>query len=165
MSKYKPLFLVVLLCTSQVSALAESKPLELKWNEAGTMIVGQRVELTLADGSKVKGEAAAVREDALVMDVRKSSGEKAYPKGSATIPLSSIGLIRLERTRSSWGRSMGTIVGVLGGVVLGGYAALHTDSPPAGITVFLAIAAGTSIAGYFTGKQLDRRVTLIKIVP
>ena len=163
--KCQALFLIVLLCASQVSALAESKPLELKWNEVGTMIVGQRVELTLADGSKVKGEAAAVREDSMVIDVKKSTGEKKYAKGSATIPLSSIGLVRLERTRSSWGRSMGTIIGVLGGLVLGGFAAAHTDGAAAGISVFLVIAAGSSITGYFAGKELDRRVTLIKIVP
>jgi hypothetical protein len=60
---------------------------------------------------------------------------------------------------------MGTIIGVLGGLVLGGYAAAQTDGAPAGISVFLVIAAGSSIAGYFTGKELDRRVTLIKIVP
>ncbi len=157
--------MVVLLCWSSVSALAESRPLELKWNEVGPMVVSQRVELTLADGSKVKGEAAAVREDSFVIDVKKSSGGKKYEKGSATIPLSSIGLIRLDRTKSSWGRSMGTIIGVVGGLVLGGYAAVHTDGAAAGISVFLAITAGTSLVGYFTGRELDRRVTLIKIVP
>ncbi len=158
-------FLLALLCAGQSNAFSESKPLELKWNELGSMIVGQRVELMLADGTDIKGEAVAVREDTLVMDVRKASGESHYAKGSATIPRGSIGLIRLDRKRGSWGRTMGTVVGVLTGLVLGGYTAAHTNSAGAGIPVFLGIASGVSIAGYYTGKELDRRITLIKIVP
>jgi hypothetical protein len=60
---------------------------------------------------------------------------------------------------------MGTVVGVLTGLVLGGYTASHTNSAGAGIPVFLGIASGVSIAGYYTGKELDLRITLIKIVP
>jgi hypothetical protein len=164
-SRYRFAFLVALLCASQSSGFSKSKPLELKWSELGTMIVGQRVELMLADGTDIRGEAVAVREEALVMDVRKASGETVYQRGSATIPRGSIGLIKLDRRRGSWGRTMGTVVGVLSGLVIGGWAAAHTDSARAGIPVFLSVASGISVAGYYTGREIDRRVTLIRIVP
>jgi hypothetical protein len=62
-SKLQAAILAALLLASQTSGLAESKPLELKWGELAPMIVGHRVELTLTEGGKVKGEAVVVRED------------------------------------------------------------------------------------------------------
>jgi hypothetical protein len=57
-------------------------------------------------------------------------------------------------------------VGVLSGVVLGGYvAAVTADSAGAGISTFLGIASAGTVGGYYVGKQLDKQVTLIKIVP
>jgi hypothetical protein len=74
-------------------------------------------------------------------------------------------LIKLERKRGSWSRTLGTVAGVLTGLVIGGYTAAHTDSAGAGIPTFLGIASGISIAGYYTGREIDRRITLIRIPP
>jgi uncharacterized protein YcfJ len=146
--------------------LAESRPLELKWGELSPIIGGQQVQLVLPEGTAIQGEAIAVREEALVMDVKSTSNAKAYPKGSATIPRASITLIQVERRRGSWGRKLGTVVGVLSGLVLGGYVAAETaDSAGPGIATFLGIASAGTVGGYYVGKELDRRVTLIKIVP
>jgi outer membrane lipoprotein SlyB len=107
-----------------------------------------------------------VREEALVMDVRGTSNAKAYPKGSATIPRASVTLIQVERRRGSWGRKLGTVVGVLSGLVLGGYVvAKTTNSDGPAIATFLGIASAGTVGGYYVGKELDRQVTLIKIVP
>ena len=164
--KFQAAILAALLCVGQTSGLAEIKPLELKWSELPPMVVGHRVELTLTEGGKVRGEAVVVRDDAFVMDVRGSSGERAYPNGSASIPRNSVVMIKLERARGSWGRSIGTVIGVMAGLVLGGYASyVATDSAGAGIPLFLGVASATAIAGYYAGRGLDRRVTLIKIVP
>jgi uncharacterized protein YcfJ len=146
--------------------LAESRPLELKWGELSPIIGGQQVQLVLPEGTAIQGEAIAVREEALVMDVKRTSNAKAYPKGSATIPRASVTLIQVERRRGSWGRKLGTVVGVLSGVVLGGYVVAETaHSVGAGTGVFLGIASAGTVGGYYVGKGLDRQVTLIKIVP
>ena len=146
--------------------LAESRPLELKWGELSPIIGGQQVQLVLPEGTAIQGEAIAVREEALVMDVKSTSNAKAYPKGSATIPRASVTLIQVERRRGSWGRKLGTVVGVLSGVVLGGYVVAETaHSVGAGTGVFLGIASAGTVGGYYVGKGLDRQVTLIKIVP
>src|SRR6266404_1859641 len=97
--KYRVLFSIFLLCGGQTTGLAESKPLELKWTELAPIIQGRRVELVLKQGPKIKGEAVVVREDSLVMDVKKVSGGKPYQKGSAAIPRTAIRSIKLERTR------------------------------------------------------------------
>jgi hypothetical protein len=153
---------LMLLC--QTGSLAESKPMELRWNELAPLIVGHRVEVILTEGPKVRGEIIAVREDALVLDV--TSRVKGYEKGNASLPRTSISLVKVERTRGSWGRTMGTVVGVMSGVVLGSYVVAKTSGPfGAAVPVFLGTASAVSIAGYFTGREIDRRATLIRVMP
>jgi hypothetical protein len=155
-----------LLCLSCANASAESKPLELKWNELASMIVGHVVQMALPDSTIIEGEAISAREDALLMDINRTSDSSVYPKGNARIPKASVQLIQLERRRGSWGRNLGTIIGVLSGVVLGAYVAgTRTHSAKAGIPTFLGIAGGVSVGGYVVGRGLDKRTTLIKIVP
>ncbi len=158
------IFLIALLGLGQKGARAESKPLEMKWNELAPMIGGHRAALVLTDGATVKGEVVAVREDSILMDV--SSAVRGYTKGSGSIPRNSVSLIRLQRTRGAWGRTLGTVIGVLGGVVVGGYvAATSTNRAATGIPVFLGVASGISVAGYYAGRGLDKRITQIKVVP
>ena len=156
----------VVFCLVGTMAQAESKPLELRWNELAPLISGHVVNLTLSAGGSVRGEVAAVRDDSLVIDVRNSSDSKAYPKGSGSVPRSSITLIKAERTHGSWGRSIGTTLGVLTGLGVGGQVAVNSaDSAGAGIAIFLVVAGAISVGGYFLGRSLDRKVTTIRIVP
>jgi hypothetical protein len=158
--------LAALLWVGQVSGLSQTKPLELRWNELAAMIAGHTVELTLTNATFVRGEAVAVREDMLIMDISKTSMTSGYQKGNGVIPRSAIDLIRLDRTRGSWGRTLGTVVGVLTGMAIGGWtAAAHTNSAGAAIPTFLGITAGISVAGYYAGREIDRKATLIRVVP
>ena len=164
-ANYCACFLIVGLCVAQQSAVAQSKPLELKWNELASMIVGHHVEVSLPGNGSVSGEAIAVRQDTLVIDVRRSSGPKAYPAGSAELPRTDIGVIKLRRTSGSWGRTLGTVIGVVAGLGGGGYAASHTDSGGAAVGVVVAVTSAAAVGGYYAGRSLDRRVTLIRLVP
>ena len=164
--KYRAVLSILLLCAGQTAGLAESKPLELKWTELAPMIAGQRVELALTQGSKVKGDVVVVREDSIVMNVTKVSAAKTYQKGSAVIPRGAIRLIRVENTRGGWGRNLGTTIGVLTGILVGGYVAgTTTQSAGAGIPLFLVIASALTVGGYHAGKRLDVRVVSIRIMP
>jgi hypothetical protein len=163
---HRVLILGILLCLWCANASAESKPLELKWNELASMIIGHVVQMALPDGTIIKGEAISVREDALLMDINRTSDSSVYPKGNARIPKASVQLIQLEKRSGSWGRNLGTVIGVLSGVVVGAYVAgTRTNSAEAGIPTFLGIAGGVSVGGYVVGRGLDKRTTLIKIVP
>ena len=58
------------------------------------------------------------------------------------------------------------MIGLLGGMTVGTYVAVEkTNSTGAGTATFLGIAAGMGVAGYFAGRELDKRVTHIKVVP
>lgn len=82
------------------------------------MVQGHRVELTLTGGTRVTGDVAGIRDDAMVFDVKKTSDAKAYPKGNASIPRGSIELVNLKRRSGVLGRTLGISLGVLSGLVV-----------------------------------------------
>jgi hypothetical protein len=148
---------MVALLLSQSTAMAAPKPVEVKWSELGAIISGRTVELILLEGPKLRGDVDAVREDALVLDVTKTSDVKAYPKGGATIPRASVTTLKLERPRGHWGRTVGSLGGLMAGAALGGLGDNLTAA-------FYGAVAG-SIAGYYIGKAADKKGTVIRIVP
>src|SRR6188768_2123167 len=155
--------LITLYCGGDSAITAESKALEVTWKELAPLISGYQVTLELIDGVRVTGEVIAVREDSILMDV--STAVKTHAAGNGLIPRKTIALIHLRRTHGSWGRGMGTVLGVMGGIVLGGYAASKTNSAGAGIPAFIGISSGGGLSGYYAGKLLDTRVTHMKVVP
>lgn len=141
-------------------------PLELRWSELAALLPGHRVTVTLIDHRRVEGEAIAVRDEALVVDVRRSSDSAGYPRGNGSIPRTSVALIGLERMRGASGRTLGTVVGVLAGITAGGYiAGTATDSAGAGIPLFLGIATAMTFGGHAIGGMADRRMTWIRVIP
>ncbi len=123
------------------------------------------MELSAPGGVQLRGEVISVREDSLVLDVSRSSDTARYPKGSASIPRASIRELSVDRSRGSAGKTLGTIIGVITGVIGGAYiAGTTTDSAGAGIPLFIALASGITIAGYYIGKSADRHTTLIRVV-
>jgi hypothetical protein len=159
-------FMMALICSGQALVHGAGQEMGLKWSELAPLISGHSIELVTPEGVLIGGEVISVREDALLMDVRKTSDSKAYSKGNNVLPRTSITVINLERTRGAWGRSIGTVIGVLSGITVGGYVAItRTRSAERGIPTFLGISSGTTLAGYYLGKSLDKRVTQIRIIP
>ena len=145
---------------------ASTGVLELRWSELAPLLQGTRVDITLTDGTMLHGEILALRDDGLVMDVSSSSKETTYRRGSGMVPRVAVSLIRLERSRGAWGRHLGTVIGVLSGVVIGAYVTGRAaDSASLGIPLFLSVASGITVAGYYGGRRLDRRVTTIRVMP
>lgn len=137
-----------------------AKPLELRWNELAPMVAAQRVEVALADGRIVKGEAIAVRDEALLVDAATK------PKGSTSIPRVEISQITVKRTNGSGGRIAGTILGVFVGTWIAGYTATSvTDSAGVGVPLFIGLTTLISVGGYYAGKSADTKVTRITIIP
>ena len=158
--------LTAVLLTCQSMAMAESGPVELKWSELSFHIQGRDIGLVLPDGTSLNGEVEAVREDALVLNVKSTSAAAAHPKGNAVIARDSVGVLSLKESRAKWGRTIGVALGSITGATLGGYVAgTHANSPGAGVSTFLVITAAGTLAGYFLGKSADRRVKHIRVVP
>lgn len=148
------------------AVLASANQLELKWNELGPVIAGHQVKLVLPGGAEIQGEAIAVREDTLLLNVKKTSDHRSYPRGQNAIPRASVTTLQFEIIRGSGGRTIGVIVGALGGLILGGDLVAHTaHSEAAAISSFFGISTVSAIAGYYAGKTSDRRVTTVRILP
>ncbi|HUS08135.1 MAG TPA: hypothetical protein VMZ52_17665 [Bryobacteraceae bacterium] len=145
--------LTAMLCSGAVAADQKSQPVALKWSELARLVQGRQVEIKLPDGATLKGEAVVVREDALVI-------------GNTTVPRASLTLIKLQRPHGSWGRKLGTVLGSLTGLVVGGYVASRVaDSAGSGIPLFLGMASAGTLGGYYLGRAIDHRTTWIMVLP
>jgi hypothetical protein len=158
--------LVAFALVGQSAAMAAPRPLELKWSELSSTLRGRTIQLTLPEGAIVSGEVIVVREDSLVLNVRKTSDPKSYSKGNAAIPRAAVTVLSMTESRGHWGRKIGSGLGTFSGVLAGAYVVAKTEpSGGAGLAVFGAITAAGTIGGYFLGRAADTRVTLIRVVP
>lgn len=164
MKSYLALALAMALVSG--SAQAESAPVELKWSELGAVAIGHDVEFTTKEGVTLRGNVVSVRPEELVLEAKHMSNPKLFPKGGATIPRASVGTLRIVKIKAAWGRRLGTTLGLVAGLTLGGYTAAKTGShsDAALLTTFLGITGATTVAGYFLGRSADRKVTVIRIV-
>jgi hypothetical protein len=114
----------------------------------------------------VTGEVIVIREESLVVNVRKTSDPKAYPRGNAAIPRKSVTVLSMTESNGRWGRKIGSGLGTLSGVLAGGYVAGKTaSSAGSGLAIFGVITAAGTLGGYFIGKSADAKATLIRVVP
>jgi len=111
-------------------------------------------------GATIRGEVAAIREDALVLDVKSTSDAKAYPKGNATVPRGPVSMLRLQRERPS--RSLERA----------GVRCLYAVDTTADwnnggevLAMFVVVAGAVAVAVYFVGRELDSGTTEIRVVP
>lgn len=120
----------------------------LHWEELAPLVVGNRVDSVLTDGTRVKGKVLAVRPDALVLD------SKAHE-----VPRASISVLRVTKTSATW-RAVGTSVGTgLGMLIAIPYGAITRDFGGS-----VAIAAGGAGLGYLAGHSADHQVRIIRVI-
>jgi hypothetical protein len=154
--------------------LAEgSAPTHIRWENL-PLVKGQTVRIFLPGGF-ISGKASTVEADALVVDVRKTSDPKTYPKGMLRVPREKLHRLEMQ-TKGKTGRilltSLGTFLGSVAGFVaqagIDGCGFLndcpHGHSAGAGAAAF-GIAAVGVVGGYFAGNVLDKRWTAIEILP
>lgn len=164
----RPCVSIVLSLALTAASLVEAtpKPVELRWSELEGAVKDQTVEFTTKEGVTLRGDVLSVRPDALVMNARRTSNAKLFPKGGATVPRASIQTLRIIKVKSSWGRNLGVTTGVIAGLGLGGYAAAKSNqSGGTSLAIALVLTGVVSFAGYALGKQADTRTTVIQIIP
>ena len=154
--------LVVEIAAGVRSALAQ--PVENRpWSEM-VIVVGHEVSLSLPDGY-VEGKALGVTQNALQLDVRKTSNEDLYAEGPTTIARSLITVVRMRRGDNRAPRVASQTLGQA--AVFGGLAGLGARNGLRGGLRNVGVQLGAAAAGVALGRKLDNRTveTVIRIVP
>jgi hypothetical protein len=156
-----------LLCAG--AACAGQAEQMLKWRDLGPRIVDETVALVLPDGTSVRGKARAVDSAGLHLRVTKTSNKRVMPQGEQVIPRRSVSVLHMTeyRTAGRWAATLGAmaVAGTIAGVKIGG-AGLY-EGTVVYIVPAVAVAGtlGAGVGGYYFGKALDKRVTVIRVVP
>lgn len=164
MNRHWPLALGLLLVFGRGLAAAD-ETVETKWNALRPLIVNQKIALELPDGTEIQGKTLAVGPDGLRMKVSKTSNRKVMRKGERMIPRASVSVIRMTQ-HYGFARLL-----VPAGVAAASVALVATrdiDIYEGSLVVVVpAVAAsgiaGGTIAGYYVGKRIDRKVTFIRV--
>lgn len=166
MSKLAILPALLLLALPGLNAQEAARPVQLSWGELAPIIGNHKVKLALPDGAVISGEAITVREDALVLDVKQTSNTTTYPKGYTPVPRDSVSLLQVERRSRNGTRAITTTVGVISGVIGGGYIAAKIADQTAGgfLGAWAGVASASSVGAYLIGKKIDTHTTYIKVV-
>lgn len=158
--------LTALLALDFFPASSGTAPGAIRWNELAALVVGRNVLVPLVEGVVVEGEALSVRDNSLMLDIGKTSDAVHYPRALTSIPRSSVSEVRLTAYRGSGGRILGSVLGILAGLIAGAEVAIHgAHSEAAGVFTFSAVSAGCTFGAYYLGKRADRHTTRLLIAP
>lgn len=145
-----------------------ASPVHVQW-EGLSFVTGKMVRIALPGGAVITGEATGVEPDALLVDVKSTTGAKAYPKGPARVPRATLRRFEI-RTKGKAFRILGTVLGSGAGLIAGAFAAigiqggiLGDKNGGAAGAAFCGIWAGGTIAGYLAGNAADKRWTPVEI--
>ncbi len=141
------------------------KRAELTWDELAAFVVEKQISTVLPDGAKLRGEVLAVRPEALVLDVQKSSRKKIHPLGQTEIARTDISEISVIRHQAAIFRVFGGVLGGIGGLFASTGIAIATDSAAVAIPAVILLIPASAVAGYYAGKLADRRISHITIRP
>lgn len=149
----------------QASRASQKTPGRLHWSELAPIVVDRKIQTTLPDGTRIQGQALAIRPEALVMEITKTSNRKVHPKGQAEIPRASVMELAVIKDKGP-GKLIGGILGTVGGFALAGALIVASDGNAAvGWTSLLGVVPAAAAGGYYAGRAVDRRVTRIVIAP
>jgi len=148
-----------------LSLAAGATKVEVRWNQLSSLVLGHTVTLVLPGGTSVAGDVVAVRDDALALEIRKTSDSKVQPKGTAAIPRASVTTLQITDTKGTGGRILGVVVGVVVGMVAGGEIVAHSNTTEAAaVATFTGVAVAGAVGGYVAGRSIDSKTTIIRVV-
>jgi hypothetical protein len=106
-------------------------------------------------GDRQKSEGRhAVQNDALAVDISKTSNKSTYPKGKFLVPRATLQTFSIDQPRGR-GKLVGVAVGGGVGVVLALVAAIPYAKAYRGALIGGAVAL--PVGGYFLGRAADSR--------
>ncbi len=144
----------------------------VKW-EGLWAVVDQTVSIATPGGAVITGQAAGVESDALVVEVKKTTDPKAYPKGTVRVPRATLHVFQMRNGGRKF-RILGTALAGSAGFVSGAAAFYRppkmsldehgVNKRSEGEGAVIGVAAAGAAVGYLAGNAADRRWKTIKVV-
>ncbi len=141
------------------------KHYRLEWGDLAAIIADQKVSLVLPDATRLQGKVLAVEAQALALDITKTSDRRAHPKGRASIPRTSVSVLRLSKPGGHVWQIVGGILGTFGGLAAGGLLAWKSDNFATQLGIVVGAGALGGVGGWWGGRVSDRRTLVIEVVP
>ena len=142
---------------------SNSRQVQITWDELSALVVDRRISTTLPDGTRLDGDALAVRPEALVLDVHKTSNKRQYPKGQMEIPRAAVSEVRVIRLGGPFMRIIGGFAGGFGGAFGATGLGLIIDSAAVLVPALLLGIPLSAVGGYYLGKLVDTHTTRLVI--
>ena len=147
-----------------LTSLACAEDLVLPWNEIPrTMVENRNVDLSLADGSTVHGQALAVTPTGLHMRIDRAGRNSGRSVGEADVPAAEITMMKVDRSGTR-GRAVGTLIGcgITVVAIVGIVGVTQNEGTRASAGVIVAAIAPVPV-GYLLGWGRDHHRTTIHI--
>jgi hypothetical protein len=144
---------------------SERRTFHLQWRDLERATRGYRIGLLLPSGIRLQGDVVAFEADELVLDVRKTSDKRAYPKGRSIVPRAEVTRLQIIKTRTTW-RKVGTVIGgsIGAGLAVPMVVLAQEGGSNAALTGILSVAVPAG-AGYLLGWAADVDVVEIVVDP
>lgn len=160
-------YFIVVLLTVTASLAAETRKERVAWSEVASATSGAKITMMLSSGTEIQGKVLEAEAGALIVDVTKTSNSKDVARGRASIPRPSASTIHARKCGLKWRAILG--IGLPAGLLAATAGAINAQSPTVkgeeAYGVGVAVAAGSAVAGYFIGRQLDCHDTDIAVTP
>ena len=148
---------------AQQAPTLQSKHVQVTWEELSALVIDRKISTTLPDGTRLEGEALAVRPEALVLDVHKTSNQKLHPKGQTEVPRMAVSEVRVIRLGGPFMRIIGGFLGGIGAAAAAGALGYVIDSLAVMLPLLLVGIPLAAVAGYYAGKLVDTHTTRLLI--
>jgi hypothetical protein len=163
--RYLSLLLVALLVVPEPLTFAsETKSIRMRWADMDSLIRGRRVSVSTTGGTTLKGTVRAIDSDSLSL----TGGANPRLRRSE---ITEIRVTEFTGNGRHLGKLAGGAAGLLGGLIGAVAIGMDETSPHKGrdkVVAGILAVGGLPIgllAGYLLGRQIDKEVTVIRIIP
>jgi len=149
--------------TSVQKYLLGGSDLELSPSALGAVVLNEKIKAMTRDGGYVEGKVVRATENSLIMDVSKAEPRARF-RGQSSIPTADVAVVYMKK---NGGVAAPVGLGVIGGLLalIGGtYAAIGTNSGPAGALLVIGGTGAGAALGAYAGRELSKKTVMISVI-
>jgi hypothetical protein len=158
------LLVALLLVPEPLAFVGQTKSVRMRWADLDNLIRGQRVSLSTTGGKSYKGKVQAFDADSLSLTGGSNPRLRRFEIAEIRLPA-------FAGNGRRFGKLVGGAIGLVGGLI--GAVAIGTDETSAHkerdkVVAGMLAVGGLPIGlltGYLLGRQIDKEVTVIQIIP